>query len=434
MPSLSIEDAHAIEGSGETWSRYFWLALVLLVILFFFVDEHDLLMGTQEMDADSVTQIEEGSTPRRISLFLLGALGMYTFLRRDRGSLRKADLLVGLLLSFLLWTALSLIWTEEPGLTFRRLSALLMLCLGAFALMRYFSVRDMVWFVFFFTGFYLTAGLFAELALGTFRPLIGDYRFAGTCSPNMQGINCGLLMLTAMFLRDTTGRRRTYLLAAALAALIFLVLTKSRTSLVCAILALFFYWSFVLPASRKLMFTLCLGVSLCLFLFFANEIVFSAFEESILLGRDSDSGSVTELTGRVSLWEECLTYAKERPLLGYGYGGFWTPSRTDQVSMAQGWPISAAHSAYLDLLLGVGPLGVVIYGSMLVVGVTRSFIYYRITSNASYAFLGALLFFCVFNGFTESAIVQPTFLQFLSIASLTQLGFEGPVAGDTLTC
>lgn len=65
----------------------------------------------------------------------------------------------------------------------------------------------------------------------------------------------------------------------------------------------------------------------------------------------SPAGRNTTLTGRTDVWASLLPLVKQRPLLGRGFGGFWTP-RTREV-----FNISEAHSGYLEVLLGLGFVG-----------------------------------------------------------------------------
>lgn len=62
-------------------------------------------------------------------------------------------------------------------------------------------------------------------------------------------------------------------------------------------------------------------------------------------------GRDTTLTGRTDVWNSLLPVAMQRPLLGYGFGGFWTQEIRDH------FMISDAHNGYLDVILDTGFLG-----------------------------------------------------------------------------
>jgi O-antigen ligase len=61
------------------------------------------------------------------------------------------------------------------------------------------------------------------------------------------------------------------------------------------------------------------------------------------------------LTGRTEVWEDVLPAMRARPLLGYGFGSFWTDARRAL------YLIPTAHNGYLDILLQLGEVGLVFY-------------------------------------------------------------------------
>lgn len=75
-----------------------------------------------------------------------------------------------------------------------------------------------------------------------------------------------------------------------------------------------------------------------------NVAVFSAN-----LGRDET------LTGRTEVWADVLPAMKQQPVLGYGFGSFWTDARREQ------YDIPTAHNGYLDILLEIGWVGLALY-------------------------------------------------------------------------
>lgn len=66
------------------------------------------------------------------------------------------------------------------------------------------------------------------------------------------------------------------------------------------------------------------------------------------LGRDGT------FTGRTDIWADLVPYVKDRPLLGCGFGGFWTPE------MRMKHIISQAHNGYLEVLMEVGSAGLLL--------------------------------------------------------------------------
>jgi exopolysaccharide production protein ExoQ len=68
-----------------------------------------------------------------------------------------------------------------------------------------------------------------------------------------------------------------------------------------------------------------------------------------MLGRDNT------LTGRTEVWADILPARNEEPLLGYGFGSFWTDERRKM------YDIPTAHNGYLDILLELGEVGLAFY-------------------------------------------------------------------------
>jgi len=416
-----------MEGLRDVRSWLFWPTVILILGVFFFVDAHDLFWSVGELKdvSDSAAEVEEGSELRRISLLLLGAFGVFGLLRSEFKPPRPWGLPGWLMLFFVFWAFLSLTWTEDVGMTSRRLVSLAMLCLGAFGIARTLSVRSIVLMVFVVTAAYLTVGLAAEVFLRTFFPLDPDYRFAGGMHPNHQGINCGLLLLSTLFLaKDVRWWRRVLFLTAAGVAFAFLVLTRSRTSFGGVLFALLVYWSLVVPGPQKTVPVLVAGIISTLLVLFFGDALFHHFAEGLLLGRADDPDSVSLLTGRIPIWKDSVEFIVKRPLQGYGYGAFWTPHHIFEISASQNWPVAEAHSAYVELTLSLGLAGTITYVLMLLGGVLCSIRYEYFGNDCR--FFGVLLIFCMLEGLLESATVAPCLIFFLSVVALVYLGFTAP--------
>ena len=146
-----------------------------------------------------------------------------------------------------------------------------------------------------------------------------------------------------------------------------------------------------------------------------------------LLGREEQAES---LTGRLPIWNELAPFASERFVLGYGYDSFWTPPRIDHVSNELQWPIREAHSAYLDMILSVGIVGLLILLTAVAFALYRAAERYLRTDEPTYGFLFGLLLFGLVNSGTESIMQMPLCVPFLVCCGMTQLALapQTPVA------
>jgi O-antigen ligase len=411
-----------------------WAIFSFLLAVFFIVQYVPLSMidleGFTSLDTFEALSrsITEGDPKRQAALGLLGLFGFISLFGKHASPLRINGPLGWLVLFYLYWVFMSIIWANDYALTFRRLVIFAFSCLGALAVVRRFRFEDLIRFTFLSTSIYLLIGLAVEITHGRFHPFTAEYRFAGTFHPNYQGLNCTLLLLTAIFLAKKAKGSTLFYYVAALTGFGFLFITKSRTSLVCAICALLLYWFMVSSAFRK--WQLVLGAGWCgsLILLLYGDTIISHNWKPDFPGRES--ADIETLTGRIPLWEECLKYFIKQPLLGYGYNGFWTPKHADAISYRIGWWPYASHSVYIDLLLGLGIIGMLAYVMINFVALGRSYRRFKDSDNAGYAFIAALLACCLLNGFLESTLLNPNLLTFLSMAALASLAFSTPFPGQ----
>jgi len=116
---------------------------------------------------------------------------------------------------------------------------------------------------------------------------------------------------------------------------------------------------------------------------------------SSALGRDAT------LTGRTDIWADVMPARSQRPLLGYGFGSFWTNARR------QLYKIPTAHNGYLDILLELGEVGLAFYTAWLLSCARQ--LHRAIAQNYDWAaFAICLLFVCLIYNATESALNSPT--------------------------
>jgi exopolysaccharide production protein ExoQ len=83
-------------------------------------------------------------------------------------------------------------------------------------------------------------------------------------------------------------------------------------------------------------------------------------------GFTSNLGRDTTLTGRTDVWGTLVPVVFRQPLLGSGFGGFWT-YRTREV-----YQISEGHSGYLDVLLDLGFVGLLLVSMFLLTSCVRA--------------------------------------------------------------
>ena len=144
-----------------------------------------------------------------------------------------------------------------------------------------------------------------------------------------------------------------------------------------------------------------------------------------LLGRDPT------LTGRTVLWEFAIQHLGEKPFLGYGTRGFWghpdMQARVLQLQARYGDGVSSFHNLVLELLIMLGPLGLLVHTMAMVTTLYRSMQRSKFY-NDSYAAWA----FTVTLGMYIMAMVNPQLFQqhalpfFLVVAFGVSLSFRDP--------
>lgn len=316
-----------------------------------------------------------------------------------------------ILLAWVFWLGSSVLWSEDPALTIRRVILLLCLLISAVAFSR---LPTMAMFALVSLGALvsLISGIVCELYWGTFQPLQPGYRFAGTAHPNMQGTTLAVGVIAAVGFAASSRRRRRVAACIGVLCLAGLWLTNSRSAMISllACAALGTSLSLMRSAAKQRKLSQMVGMLLCFTAGTAVMIAIFPGARSTLasaIREKRDEGQLSDFTGRVGVWEVCERYGLEHPVTGYGYDTFWSATHISDISGELHWAINEAHSMYLDLWLDEGVPGTVLFLTLLLVSLghnVRSF--WR--GNDSGGVWAMVLLFPLVHGLTESIMVPVT--------------------------
>lgn len=88
-------------------------------------------------------------------------------------------------------------------------------------------------------------------------------------------------------------------------------------------------------------------------------------------------GRSPTLTGRAVLWEFAADHIPDRPILGYGASGFWGhPAMRNEIAILQqryGDGVQSFHNLWVELLIMLGPLGLLTHTLLVGTAIRRSF-------------------------------------------------------------
>lgn len=398
------------DGERAAGGTPFWLLVAGVAGLCYFAQPLDLFYSVAPMASvdTHVRAVEQGSVTRQLALLLAGLwAGVWLLAYRPR--LRLDGRLAGLALAFLLVVAASIGWAHDPLLSAKRAGTLLVFATCCLALALQIGVARLASFVCWCGAIVVVTSVGAELALGTFSPLEPDYRFAGLMHPNEQGIYCGCLVLAGASLASRGRRGAAACGVLTGIGLLLLLLTKSRISLASTIAGLVFYAALTSARARYwLLLASTAGAIASVPLIFLGPRGLAPFLTVLGMGRPQDASMVLTLTGRTELWRVLLQYVAERPLLGYGYGGFWTPPRLVALTQHEGWALGSAHSQYIEVLLQVGVFGLAAFCAIGVVALSTLVRRHWSRGDDGFAVAAGLFVLVAVSMFVESRPLDPS--------------------------
>lgn len=375
---------------------------------------------------------EQGTLQRQVPVLLLGLAGGLALLRRGGARLRARGAAGWVALAYLGLLAASVLWSGDPLLSGRRLLAFALMLVAIAATVRRVPGEEVVRWALLASAGFVAVALAVELGTGAFQPAGYDYRFSGVYHPNTLATFCAVLALAAAALAPRSAHR-WLLHAAVAAALVLLVLTRSRTSLAAVLLALPLQRLAAARPSRAVLAVLAVAWASCLALLVGGEALLPRLADAFLM--DRTEAEVGSFTGRTWLWAVLLDRVAERPVLGYGLGGFWTPANVQDVYRAAGWVAAHAHSTYVEQLLQVGVVGLALYVASVVLGVGRGLVRLHRTGDPAPAFITSLLVYGLLLGALETVDPSPRFLTFLFFWSVAFLAFrDAPPSPGSARC
>jgi exopolysaccharide production protein ExoQ len=254
-----------------------------------------------------------------------------------------------------------------------------------------------------------------SVVLIRYYPLLGRAygRFSGiemwigvTGQKNHLGRLCMISALFLLWALHNRGRDRPRVrgdhyqawadVSVVLIALYLLVGSHSSTSLATLVLGSVIYFGFHLLRKLKLRVPqLALLTMVIFFIAFGVSTPFMGGSNVANFSGWLDRNST--LTGRTEVWADVLPAWEQQPLLGYGFGSFWTDARRER------YEFPTSHNGYLDILLELGAVGLAFYTFWLLSCARQ--LHRALAQDYNWASLGIcfLLMALVYN-VTESAL------------------------------
>ena len=170
-----------------------------------------------------------------------------------------------------------------------------------------------------------------------------------------------------------------------------LLLSHSVTSIVALGLAILLMFTI---KSFRHQYRVIVPVLLLATMFSGTLIALNATSVTGALGRSAD------LTGRSDLWHWVVLMIGERPVLGYGFSGFWKGA-SEQSAVVEdriGWSPVYAHNGYLEITLSLGLAGLLLFLWFAATGLGRAILLAKEATTLQELWpLAFLIYFLIHN-------------------------------------
>lgn len=295
-------------------------------------------------------------------------LPVYAFLGwaiwRNARTALSTTMAVPLLTGLLALAGLSTLWSIDSGGTLRRTVWLgLTMAFGLYLAWRY-EWPKLVTVI----GGAFVVLIAGSLLVGAFAPSIGRMTFEHpgawsglwTHKNTLGGIMAlGVCVCTAAACVEP--QRRWFWLCAGLGAFALVLLSTSKTALLASLLGLAVMGACALMRRGPLQTVLVSAFALAAIVIITSVVTLAPDLFVAVIGRD------LTLTGRTDIWEAAASAVAAQPWLGYGYYAFWLPDNGPAfwVRQAVAWEVASAHSSWLEMALGMGRIGVVLFALQL---------------------------------------------------------------------
>jgi exopolysaccharide production protein ExoQ len=335
--------------------------------------------------------------------------------------------------SLLLLACLSALWAELPGLVLRRTVGLAGATLFGLVLascLEFAKQRELLRSV-----FRIIAGLSVAAQVLGFDLIVGRSSAVANAADadggawrgifnhkNGLGAIMALAILVEWHIPAHTVRSRTSKVLWLCAYAALLSLSNSVTSVVSVLLTILLMCT---VKAFRCQYRLLMPTLFLVALFSSAFFTLNAGAVTAALGRSSD------LTGRIDLWHWVGIMIRKRPLIGYGFSGFWrgASDQSTVVGSHIGWSPVYSHNGYLEILLSLGLSGLLLFLWFAVTGMRRALIRAQVGRSVQDVWPLAFLTFFLIHNLGECTILWQNSLEW-AIAVATVVGSDPRVQAN----
>jgi exopolysaccharide production protein ExoQ len=307
------------------------------------------------------------------------------------------------LVSLLVLAVLSSLWAEMPDLVFRKSIGLIGTTLFGVALAVRLSFQEQLWMLKWLFRIVAVLSLacvvlFPSYGISSEGEWMGVFEYK-----NAMGSAMGLSLLVEWQLPAANRLSKVLKIVAMLLYAALLLNSDSVTPTVALVgtLILLNTYKFMALRLRVPLYT----VSVIIAILFSVGLSFAVANRDRvvdLLGRSSN------LTGRTEIWSLVISFIPQKPILGYGYSGFWLGASPESyvVTRVLGGPIMYSHNGYLETLLTLGVVGLLFVLLFTGTGFKRALYLSQRRQFGMELWPLTFLLYCILHNLGECTILQ----------------------------
>jgi O-antigen ligase len=252
-------------------------------------------------------------------------------------------------LVFMLCLAVSISWSYDPMLSFKRFTAMISVVFFAGFIAYNYSLEKITFMLGCAIGVAALIGLIFAVIMPSVSFISGGIRdgaFKGIYPEKNAGARINAIAI--LLLLPMIHQRNPWAIICSFFSLVAILLAQSATGMALIFAGTVSYWYFLtlirLRINRSLVAFFCITIIyllICLFLYGNYSLLLG------LLGRDPS------LTDRTLIWDMLTPMIDAEFIKGYGFGAFWS-SRSAEPFITRWGYIGNAHSGYMETLLNGG--------------------------------------------------------------------------------
>lgn len=305
------------------------------------------------------------------------------------------------LLAFVVLAVMSVFWSDDPSITFRRSVALGLTAIFGFYLASRFSLRDQLHLLAWVCGICIVFSFpFGLLHIGRVVQVIPGAWHGIFEQKNSLGRMMALSAMVFLLLGRVEPERRWRMRAGFVASLVLLVLSHSATAVVVTVLMIV-----MLPVAGILRRSLAKALAGIMLVTFGGIVAIFWVFTHLAAFTDAMGRSVT-MSGRLQLWILCVVMALRKPWLGYGYSAFWLGMHGPSYRIWEvlGFRMPHAHDGFIQAWLALGLLGVALLVLIFAVYIVRAALLVTRTTQPEAVWPLMILAFCFLYILTEVTV------------------------------